>query len=89
MRLSQNDTVLNHLANGGTLSRLEALFSFRIQNITARVCDLRDRGINISTRIKRDPQGAEYAEYYLTPDALADALRNGFALKTSGIVKVA
>lgn len=89
MKLSQNDTILNHLMAGGTLSRLEALFSFRIQNVTARICDLRDHGIDVQTRIKRDPQGAEYAEYYMDYEHQVNTLRQGRAYRHNGVYRVA
>lgn len=76
MKLSQNEVILNHLINGGTLSRLEALFSYHIQNVTARVRDLRMRGIPVITTIKVDPQGAEYAEYSITSYGAGFATQN-------------
>ena len=86
MKLSQNDTLLNYMANGKGVSRLEALFSFSIQNITARIRDLRMAGVAVSTKLKRDPRGAEYAEYFLSPEAIEDAHDSGAVSIHTGLL---
>ena len=86
MKLSQNDTLLNYMANGKGVSRLEALLSFSIQNITARIRDLRKAGVDVSTKLKRDPRGAEYAEYFITPNAIYDALSDGIVSDHTGLL---
>lgn len=63
--MSQNDSLLDHFKSGKSITRLEALFSFGIQNITARICDLRDEGWDVHTKIKTDPKGRKYAEYFI------------------------
>lgn len=82
--MNQNDTILNYLASGHGLSRLEALFSFRIQNITARIRDLRNAGVEVKTRMKRDPQGADYAEYYIDHPTLERHVRDGIVSTNTG-----
>lgn len=89
MKLSQNDTLLNYMAGGRGVSRLEALFSFSIQNITARIRDLRSVGIHVSTKIKVDPRGAEYAEYYLSPEAVQVAIDRGIIDTSTGLYTLA
>jgi len=49
------------------------LYEYRVQNITARIRDLRQAGWNIKTDKKRDAHNAIYAEYYLgKPHKLAN-----------------
>lgn len=62
--MSQNTTILNHLRDGNKLTRLGAMVHFGIQNITARITELREQGHPIRTRIKEDPRGQQYAEYF-------------------------
>jgi hypothetical protein len=63
--MTQNDQILAHLRAGHTLTRVEAIITFRVFNLTARITELRDAGHDIRTRIKRDANGARYAEYWM------------------------
>lgn len=69
--MSQNKTLLRHLESGKTITRLEALFVYGIQSITARVSDLRAQGHDVRATIKTDPKGHEYAEYHLVREEAA------------------
>jgi hypothetical protein len=75
-RNSQNSDLLVHLAQGKKLTRLSALTIFGVQNITARISDLRavlepmlnPAGANqheygIQVTIKQDANGQDYASY--------------------------
>ena len=63
--MSQSTEMLSHMKRGKRLTRLIALYEYRVQNITARIRDLRIAGWNIKTDKKRDAYNAIYAEYYL------------------------
>jgi len=65
MSLSQNQRILYHLLRGKDITRLSALVHFGVQNITARISELRDKGYDIRMRMRTDPRGAQYAEYCL------------------------
>ena len=62
---TQNSQVLSHLQERGSITPLEALIVYRIFRLAARVYDLRVKGWNIETRIKRDRTGKTYAQYRL------------------------
>jgi len=53
------------MKRGKRITRLIAMYEYKIQNITARINDLRRAGWNIKTNKRRDANGALYAEYYL------------------------
>lgn len=61
--VSQVDTLLQHFAKGKSVSRLEALHNWNIQNITARIRDIRDMGFRVQVEMKKDERGGEYARY--------------------------
>lgn len=61
--MSQNQTVLNHLLAGKTLTPAKARQVYQIERLAARIFDLKARGHNIQTTLKVDERGREYAEY--------------------------
>lgn len=73
----QTTTLLNHLAKGKTITRLEAMYNFGIQNITARILDIRHGGIDVKVKMKRDPQGRRYGQYYITAGEIEHATNSG------------
>ena len=63
---SQNDRLLQYLVTTGPITRDVARSQLRIQNITARISDLRrELGKALTVREKRDFNGQRYAEYRL------------------------
>lgn len=82
MKINQNDTLLTHLGRGKTITRLEAMFDFGIQNITARVTDIRNAGVDVLARIKADPKGRKYAQYYITAGEIEHAINTGLVVRT-------
>jgi hypothetical protein len=50
--MSQQRRILNHLASGKTLNRLESWSELGVLECPARICELRDRGFDIKTRMK-------------------------------------
>lgn len=64
-KVSQNTQILRHMLAGKDITRLGALVHYNIQNITARISELRDKGYDVRHRMRIDPRGSEYAEYFL------------------------
>lgn len=63
---SQNDRLLQYLSTVGPVTRDVARSQLRIQNITARISELRaELGDSLQVREKRDFNGQRYAEYKL------------------------
>ncbi len=60
---SQNYHILDHLIQKGRITALEALSLYRVFRLAARICDIRDDGYTIHTRMKTDITGKRYAEY--------------------------
>jgi hypothetical protein len=63
--MTQNEKILKHLMNNGPLTRVTAMFHLRIMNLTARITELRDKGIDIKMRMVEGADGSKYGEYYL------------------------
>jgi hypothetical protein len=55
--------VLNHLTSRGSISQLEALHVYGIMRLAACIYDLRQIGIQIKTRYKKDMKKKRYARY--------------------------
>jgi hypothetical protein len=53
--LSQNELVLKHLQEVGSLTSLEAIQKYGITRISARVYDLRERGHDVQTELIQVP----------------------------------
>lgn len=65
MRPTKISLLKKHLLSGKSLSQLEAIGLYGAYRLAARVKELRDRGWDIITTIKEDPNGDTYAEYSL------------------------
>ena len=67
--MSQNDKVLNYLKTHKKMTSMDAINHLRITRLSARIADLRDRGIEIDseTVYKRDADGnpIHYSVYTL------------------------
>lgn len=59
----QTKTVLKHLEKRGTISPMEALMTYGIYRLSARINELRRVGYKIKTTIKQDAAGHRYARY--------------------------
>ena len=65
-RGGQTDRLFMHLAAGKTLTRYEATMIFHVQNVTARISEIRaEVGDALKVTTKRDPNGQRYAEYQM------------------------
>lgn len=68
MKPSQERMILEWLESGKTITGPEALREFGCARLAARICDLRDKGIEIKTRskkVKTRHGSTTVAEYYM------------------------
>lgn len=66
---SQCKKILTWLQQGNTLTSIEALNQFGCFRLASRINDLRQRGIDVSKRMIKNPDnGKRYAEYYINPE---------------------
>lgn len=63
-RVSQKLLVLRHLAQGNTLTTLEAVDRFGCMALSQRCTDLRRDGWPIESRMIETPTGKRIAEYF-------------------------
>lgn len=54
-----------HLKSGRSITPLEALGLYGVFRLAARIKELRDYGWDITTEIRKDPNGKVYATYQL------------------------
>lgn len=62
---SQCDMIADWLAQGYSLTSLDALKLFNCMRLASRICDLRDRGLEITTCRIKTPTGKYVTEYSL------------------------
>lgn len=63
-KLSQSEKVRSHLEAGKSLTEATAEKRYGVKNLSARICELRQEGLNITTNLrKRD--GRQFASYTL------------------------
>ena len=65
---SQCDKIIAYLKEGHTLTALEALRRFGCFRLTSRICDLKKRGYNISSKRIKTESGKYVSEYKLESD---------------------
>ena len=63
--MSQNDQILTHLRDIGSISWVEANDLYRVRSLTRRIADLRQRGLKIISEWKTDRLGQRYTRYIL------------------------
>ncbi len=64
--MTQEDKVLNHLKNVGSITVREAILDYSIQSLTKRISNLRGIGHDIiSSRRRHKVTGQEYVRYSL------------------------
>ena len=63
--MSQNDQILTHLRDVGSISWVEANDLYRVRSLTRRIADLRQRGLKIISEWKTDRLGQRYTRYSL------------------------
>lgn len=68
--MNQNQKLLSMFANGQDITRLTAMH-YGIQNLTARIADLRNMGWQVDCVEKRDQEGQRYGSFSLHPSERA------------------
>lgn len=63
--MSQNQRILKHIEQHGSINPLIALERYGCMRLAARISELRERGHKIETRIIKSHKNKVYAEYYL------------------------
>ena len=63
--MSQNQEILKHIEQHGSINPLMALERYGCMRLAARISELRARGYKIETRIMKSHNNKAYAEYYL------------------------
>lgn len=70
--MTQNERILRHLEEIGTIDPMTALRDYSIMRLAARISDLRSQGYNISCRMvngkNRFGEKVSYAEYSLVKE---------------------
>ena len=62
--MSQEKQIKHYLESGGKVSGISALDKFGCYRLSAVIFNLRDKGLDIKTKMIKHGQGS-YAEYYL------------------------
>ena len=62
---SQNDKIQAWLLDGKPITTWQAIMMFGCTRLSARIFDLKDRGLDIKKRKKITGKGVVVAEYYL------------------------
>lgn len=65
--MSQNKQIAAWLLQGNTLTSLEALRRFGCMRLASRICDLRERGMNIKVEKVTTSTGKRVALYRIEP----------------------
>ncbi len=63
--MSQNDKILAHLRDVGSISFVEANDLYRVRSLPRRIKDLRDAGFNIISEWRTDKLGQRYTRYQM------------------------
>ena len=63
--MSQNDKILTHLHDVGSISWVEANDLYRVRSLPRRIADLRQLGFDILSEWKTDRLGQRYTRYSL------------------------
>ena len=66
--MTQNNTLLNHMMTGRSISPLEALGLYGVFRLAARMFELKAMGVDIQKTTKVDINGKQYAEYSINPN---------------------
>ena len=63
--MSQRQLIVNHLFERGSITPIEALHVYKCFRLAARINEIRQSGLNVTTNFKYDMKGTRYAEYRL------------------------
>lgn len=63
--MSQNNQILKHLIDVGSITFLEAVDLYRVRSLPRRIKDLRELGWPIDSEWRKDTLGQRYTRYSL------------------------
>ena len=63
--MSQNDKILAHLRDVGSITWVEANDLYRVRSLPRRIADLRQRGHEIISEWRTDKLGQRYTRYQM------------------------
>ena len=63
MKKHKIDHLKEHFQSGRSITQLEAIGLYSMFRLAARVLELKQKGWLITTNMKSDPKGTQYAEY--------------------------
>ena len=63
--MTQNDKILDHLKQVGSISFVEANDLYRVRSLPRRIADLREAGHSIVSEWRKDHLGQKYTRYSL------------------------
>jgi len=64
-QMTQNNLILDHLNNVGSITFVEAVDLYRVRSLPRRIKDLRDAGHKIVSEWRKDHLGQRYTRYSL------------------------
>jgi hypothetical protein len=74
--MSQTNAILNALIRGEALTRASAMQLYGCQNLTARIADIRRRGIHVVADIRKAP-GCRSVAVWTIPDYVRTTIKEG------------
>lgn len=63
MYKNQIQTLTKHFKYKRTITSLEARTLYRIESLSRRICDLKERGLSFDKRRRKDLTGKSFVEY--------------------------
>lgn len=63
--MTQNEKILDHLKQVGSISFVEANDLYRVRSLPRRIADLREAGHSIVSEWRKDRLGQKYTRYSL------------------------
>lgn len=77
--MTQNEMIMEHFKRNTYLTRRQAMVTYGIGNLPARIKELREEGIMIITDSKRSRRGTTYGKYRLETEEERKERLNGRA----------
>ena len=75
MAITQCDRIVRHLQDYGSITAVEAMYEYGIQRLAARVADLREQGVTITSEMvtgkNRYGETTHYSVYRLAKEEKA------------------
>lgn len=82
--MTQNEMILEHFKTNTYLTRRQAMVTYGIGNLPARINELRESGVVIITDSKKSKKGNRYGKYRLETEEERMKRENGGAENADG-----